>query len=430
MHLFDLWRRWLNPVVDGRRRRSAPKRNRLSFEGLEDRRLLSAITKVQDFSGSQFQAGVASYALAVPSTIAAGHTVLVEVAIDTTGTVSVSDTVGNTYTKDYDNSNGSTKTRDLVFRSSGVLALPSGDTITVSFPTTAKAKAVAVQEFAGLTSVSPLNVTKQASGTSTAPASGNSATTTQANELLIGAISVQGSTSIAYTAGANFTALTRAGTTDATGPNQTIDPEYRIVSATGAYNATGTLGSSAPWEAELVSYKADLATHFAFSGVPANATAGTSFNVTVTAQTSTNATDTGYVDTVHFTSTDGLAGLPSNYAFTTADAGVHTFSVTLKTAGNQTVTATDTVTGSITGISGSVAVAAPRPRTLSVSATGQCDGRHEPSTSLSRPKTPTVTRPRATPARSTSPAATARPCCRATTHSSRRRRGQNGQRDA
>src|SRR5262249_29383989 len=36
---------------------------------------------------------------------------------------------------------------------------------------------------------------------------------------------------------------------------------------------------------------------------------------------------------------------------TSGDAGVHTFTsgVTLKTAGNQTVTATDTVTGSITG---------------------------------------------------------------------------------
>ena len=58
---------------------------------------------------------------------------------------------------------------------------------------------------------------------------------------------------------------------------------------------------------------------------------------------------TGYTGTVHFTSSDGAATLPADYTFTGGDNGVHTLSVTLKTAGSQTVTATDTVTGSITG---------------------------------------------------------------------------------
>src|SRR5262249_17042397 len=52
-----------------------------------------------------------------------------------------------------------------------------------------------------------------------------------------------------------------------------------------------------------------------------------------------------------FSSTDGQAALPGNYPFTLGDGGVHVFSngVTLKTAGDQTVTATDTVTSTITG---------------------------------------------------------------------------------
>ena len=58
---------------------------------------------------------------------------------------------------------------------------------------------------------------------------------------------------------------------------------------------------------------------------------------------------TGYTGTVHFTSSDGPAVLPANYTFTGGDAGTHVFSVTLKTAGTQSITATDTVTGSITG---------------------------------------------------------------------------------
>ena len=41
--------------------------------------------------------------------------------------------------------------------------------------------------------------------------------------------------------------------------------------------------------------------------------------------------------------------LPASYTFTGADAGTHTFSVTLETAGTQSITATDTVAPSITG---------------------------------------------------------------------------------
>ncbi|MCU1462812.1 MAG: hypothetical protein JWO37_2887 [Acidimicrobiales bacterium] len=89
---------------------------------------------------------------------------------------------------------------------------------------------------------------------------------------------------------------------------------------------------------------------------PATATSGSSISVTVTATTSGGATDTGYTGTVHFTSSDGAATLPADYAFVGGDAGTKTFSVTLKTAGNQTVTATDTSNSSITGTSGTIAV--------------------------------------------------------------------------
>jgi hypothetical protein len=85
---------------------------------------------------------------------------------------------------------------------------------------------------------------------------------------------------------------------------------------------------------------------------PANATAGTAFDVTVTAKTASNATLTGYTGTVHFASSDsGSPDLPSNYTFVAGDNGSHTFTngVTLKTAGSQTVTVNDTVQTSKTG---------------------------------------------------------------------------------
>jgi hypothetical protein len=96
------------------------------------------------------------------------------------------------------------------------------------------------------------------------------------------------------------------------------------------------------------------ATHFSVS-VPASATAGSSFTVTVTALTSTNQVATNYLGTVHFTSSDGQAVLPGDYPFVSGDHGVHSFTVTLKTAGSRTVTVTDTASSSTTG-SGTVNV--------------------------------------------------------------------------
>jgi len=95
--------------------------------------------------------------------------------------------------------------------------------------------------------------------------------------------------------------------------------------------------------------------HFSVSA-PSSATAGSGFNVTVTARNASNATLTTYRGTVHFSSSDAQATLPSDYTFTASDNGVHTFSnVTLATAGTMTVTVNDTVTTSATG-SDSVAV--------------------------------------------------------------------------
>src|SRR5262249_55656279 len=59
---------------------------------------------------------------------------------------------------------------------------------------------------------------------------------------------------------------------------------------------------------------------------------------------------TGYTGTVHWTTSASTYTLPADYQFTAADAGVHTFTnaFTLSTSGTQTLTATDTVNGSLT----------------------------------------------------------------------------------
>ncbi len=93
---------------------------------------------------------------------------------------------------------------------------------------------------------------------------------------------------------------------------------------------------------------------------PSAEMAGTSFSLTVTAQNSSGATDTGYVGTIHFTSSDVQAGLPANFTFNASYGGTHTFTVTLRTAGSQSITATDTVTSAITGTLSGISVS-PAP---------------------------------------------------------------------
>src|SRR5439155_420196 len=84
-----------------------------------------------------------------------------------------------------------------------------------------------------------------------------------------------------------------------------------------------------------------------------NATAGTAFSVTVTAQDQFGNTVTNYAGTVHFTSSDGQAVLPANSTLTN---GAGTFSVTLKTSGNQTIAGTDMITNIMTRSSRNVNV--------------------------------------------------------------------------
>jgi Domain of unknown function DUF11/Bacterial Ig-like domain (group 2)/Divergent InlB B-repeat domain len=145
-------------------------------------------------------------------------------------------------------------------------------------------------------------------------------------------------------AGATFSGWTGASCTNPTAATCS----FQVINTTPiAVAATFTAGGGA-------------ATHFSVTA-PATATAGTTFNLTVTALTAANTTATGYTGTVHFTSSDGAAVLPVNSTLTN---GAGTFSVTLKTAGAQTIAATDTVTASITGVSGTITVAGVGPSAM------------------------------------------------------------------
>ncbi len=159
---------------------------------------------------------------------------------DTTSTVSsVTDSKGNVYALAV----GPTKVTGLTQSIYYAKNIAGGsNTVTVSFNQTASYPNVNVLEYSGLSTTSPLDVTAGATGSGTTANSG-SATTTSANELIVGA----GNPSSVFTgAGSGFS-------------NRIINSfggisEDKIVSSTGSYNATVTL-TSGTWVMQMVGFK-------------------------------------------------------------------------------------------------------------------------------------------------------------------------------
>jgi ubiquitin len=106
----------------------------------------------------------------------------------------------------------------------------------------------------------------------------------------------------------------------------------------------------------LVLLQSGAATQLAVTGLTGGV-AGTQMPVTITALDSSGNVATGYAGIIHLTSTDAQAVLPADATLTD---GVGIFTVTLETAGSQSITATDTAATVITGAESGVLVA-PAP---------------------------------------------------------------------
>jgi hypothetical protein len=104
--------------------------------------------------------------------------------------------------------------------------------------------------------------------------------------------------------------------------------------------------SSVVGQSGMFNINSGAATSFAVTGFTNPVAAGTAGSVTVTAMDAYGNTATGYTGTVAITSSDIQAVLPPSATLTN---GVRFFVVTLKTAGTQSIIATDTVTSTITG---------------------------------------------------------------------------------
>src|SRR5437667_1090562 len=210
-------------------------------------------------------------------TVAAGKTIFVTVAMDGgTQTVTVSDNGSggsNSYTKDADVTNGSGTTgiRTLVFSapvthalSSGTITICSGVTAPACSGGTAVNMAATSFYFNGIVSPSPKDLCHTGTGNSTTPSSGltattcagtTPATTSQADELLIGAVGFDSKMGN-LTAGDSFTNLANSQDGGSASNQFQLQPAYLVLGTTGQYAATWTYNKpAAPWAAAIVTYK-------------------------------------------------------------------------------------------------------------------------------------------------------------------------------
>jgi len=106
--------------------------------------------------------------------------------------------------------------------------------------------------------------------------------------------------------------------------------------------------SSAVQSISLSGSSTETPTGYTVTGLASTVTAGAIQTITVAAAKDSSVV-TSYAGIAHFTSSDPKAVLPADYTYTASDAGQHTFSVTFKTAGSQSVSIVDAQNANIIG---------------------------------------------------------------------------------
>jgi hypothetical protein len=178
--------------------------------------------------------------------VAAGDTLVVSLLLSSTTHLTtaspVTDTAGNSYFVGRDVNDGSAGDRTVVFVSTKVKALAAGSTITLTYPSSAETH-VSVDEFSGIAGI---DTSAGATGITSSFSSGTTPATSQASELLIGAVGTESGAAPTWSAG--WTALPVLSLS-----GDYLDTAYRLVTTSGGYAATGTIRGQ--WMASIVTLK-------------------------------------------------------------------------------------------------------------------------------------------------------------------------------
>jgi len=166
---------------------------------------------------------------------------------DTTARVSsVTDTLGNAYQLAVGPTAAAGALTQAIYYARNIVAAAAGaNTVNVSFSAAALYPDIRILEYSGMDSLSPVDATASATG-STATSSTLPVVTTNAQDLLFAANTVS-----TWTAGAGNGWTNRV----ITGPDGDI-AEDRIVSTAGSYAASAPLGGAGWWVMQMVAFKA------------------------------------------------------------------------------------------------------------------------------------------------------------------------------
>ncbi len=117
-----------------------------------------------------------------------------------------------------------------------------------------------------------------------------------------------------------------------------------------------TLVASAPGLTSTISTTFNIETSkaqgFFINGLANDVSAGQPVSVIVTAYDPDGSVSQNYLGTVQFQSSDDQAVLPTAYTFTPGDQGSHSFTITFKTTGSQSLKVVDTQKPSLAGYAG------------------------------------------------------------------------------
>jgi len=206
-----------------------------------------AITHVTNDKNG-YNNGVANTLTIVPvSSVVSGNLGIIVARIGgATRTLTVSSNRG---TWQIDQSTAGTNTGANLYIFSTIFSSSGAESILIDGDSTDNVHILgAFAEFSGIASTSWFDKTAEAAdgGFGTALDSGNTATISQADELLIGAGAIGGDTT--FTAGTSYTLFSNAGSTG-------LGAEWRIVSSAAAYKATFTTAAAGWWTASIATYK-------------------------------------------------------------------------------------------------------------------------------------------------------------------------------
>ena len=181
--------------------------------------------------------------------VAAGHTVIVSTyASRVGGSVMCSDSRGDVYGV---NINSLGAQRLIVCSAHAAVGLRPGATITVRYPAFNGSTLSSANDVSGIRSVARADRARARGANSSTPDSGTTMRTRHRAELVFGVVVHRGVSGLTPVSGFRRIGAVTAGSGDA---RITINPAFKVVSATGVFKVAGTLAPTRQWRAAVVTF--------------------------------------------------------------------------------------------------------------------------------------------------------------------------------